>query len=291
MITILAIGIATGCVYALVALGYSLIYRTTGIVNFAQGAFVMVGGMSTYWLRNIIHLPYWLAIVGGIAAAAGVGLLLWGGLVFPLWRRGSAAFTVILATLVFGDLVSNVVAKTISTDPQTLPAWAAGFRLHLGSSEVDGQYFIVIAIAVVSMAVVATVLRRSAIGKAMRACAADRRTSQLLGIAPARVGAIAMVVTAGLGGLAGAAFAPAQYTSYDAGLTYGIYGFIAAVLGGFGNLWGALYGGILVGVVSAFTARYISATYVEVIAFGILLVLLVIRPQGIFGSAWKEQVA
>jgi branched-chain amino acid transport system permease protein len=287
MITNLAIGIATGCVYALVALGYSLIYRTTGIVNFAQGAFVMVGGMSAYWLLHQFHAPYALAVLGGIAISVLVGLVLWGGLVLPLWRRNSASFTVILATLVFGDLVANVVAKTVSTDPQTLPGWASGFRVHLGSSTFDGQYLIVIVITVVSMAVVATVLRTSYVGKAMRACAADRRTSQLLGIAPARVGALAMAATAGLGGLGGAAFTPAQYTSYDAALTYGIYGFIAAVLGGFGNLWGALYGGILVGVVSALTARYISATYVEVIAFAILLALLTVRPQGILGSAWE----
>lgn len=287
MITNLAIGIATGCVYALVALGYSLIYRTTGIVNFAQGAFVMVGGMSAYWLLHDMDAPYWLSILGSIVISGAVGLVLWGGLVLPLWRRNSASFTVILATLVFGDLVANVVAKTISTDPQTLPAWASGFKVHLGSSSFDGQYLIVIALTIASMAVVATILKKSYVGKAMRACAADRRTSQLLGIAPARVGALAMVATAALGGLGGAAFTPAQYTAYDAALTYGIYGFIAAVLGGFGNLWGALYGGILVGIVSSLTARYISATYVEVIAFGILLALLAVRPQGILGSAWE----
>lgn len=286
--TVLAIGIATGCVYALVAIGYSLIYRTTGIVNFAQGAFVMIGGMSAYWLRSQVHAPYWLAIIGGIVIAALTGALLWAAVVLPLWRRNSPAFVVILATLVFGDLAANVVAKTISTNPQSLPDWVPGFHLRFGGSGIAGQYLFVIIVALVCMAFFATVLTRSSIGKAMRACAADRSTSQLLGIAPARVGAIAMVSTAAVGGLAGVAFTPAQFTYYNAALAYGIYGFIAAVLGGLGNIRGAAIGGILVGLLTAVAGRYISASYEEVIAFGLLLVLLAIRPQGLVGAAWES---
>lgn len=279
------IGVAVGCVYALVAAGYSLIYRTTGIVNFAQGAFVMVGGMSAYWLLQE-HVPYPLAVAAGVIIAAAVGLLLWGALVFPLWRRGSAAFVIILATLVFGDLCQNVVEQWLGTNPQTLPAWIAG-RVSIGFATVEAQYLIVIGGAVLLLVVLGAFLRWSALGRTMRACAADRRVSELLGIAPERVGALAMVLTAAVGGLAGVMFAPAQYTSYSDGLVYGIYGFVAAVIGGFGSLPGAVAGGIVVGVVESLTGRYISATYEEVIAFALLLVLLVLRPQGITGAAWE----
>jgi branched-chain amino acid transport system permease protein len=281
--TILAIGIATGFVYALVAVGYSLIYRTTGIVNFAQGAFVMVGGMATYWLYQVHHVPYPVAAAGGVLIAGAVGGVLWVALVSPLWRRGSPAVVVILATLVFGDLVANCVAKGISADPQTLPPWIHGFRVPVGGASIDGQYVIVIAVAFVSIIAVAVALQRSNLGRAMRACAANTQTSQLLGIAPRRVGAAAMVFTAALAGLAGVVFTPAQYTDYNSALNYGIYGFVAATIGSFGDLWGALLGGILLGVVTALTGRYISTNYELVIAFAILLVLLVLRPQGLLG--------
>lgn len=281
--TILLIGVATGFIYALVGVGYALIYRTTGIVNFAQGGFVMVGGMATYWLHEVHNLPYALAAVGGVAIAAAVGAVLWIAVVSPLWRRNSPPVVVILATLVFGDLVANVVAKYISADPQTLPSWIPGFRVHIGGASLDGQYVLVIAVALVSIIAIAAALQRSNLGRAMRACASNPQTSQLLGIAPRRVGAAAMIFTAGLAGLAGVVFTPAQYTDYTSALNYGIYGFIAATLGGFGDLWGALVGGVLLGVVTALTGRYISTNYELVIAFGVLLVLLVLRPQGLLG--------
>ena len=281
--TVLAIGIATGFVYALVAVGYSLIYRTTGIVNFAQGAFVMVGGMATYWLYKVHHVPYPLAAAGGVVVAGLVGAVLWAGLVSPLWRRNSPAVVVILATLVFGELVANVVAKAISADPQTLPPWFRGLRVPVGGASIDGQYLVVIVVALVSIIAVAIVLRRSNLGRAMRACAANTQTSQLLGIAPRRVGAAAMIFTAALAGLAGVVFTPAQYTDYSSALNFGIYGFVAATIGSFGDLWGALLGGVLLGVVTALTGRFISTNYELVIAFAILLVLLVLRPQGLLG--------
>jgi branched-chain amino acid transport system permease protein len=280
--TVLVIGIATGFVYALVAVGYSLIYRTTGIVNFAQGAFVMVGGMGTWWLQSH-HVAYPLAALGGVLIAGAVGGVLWVALVSPLWRRNSPAVVVILATLVFGDLVANVVAKGVSADPQTLPRWFPGFRIPVGGSSIDGQYVIVIAVALVSIIAIAAALQRSNIGRAMRACAANTQTSQLLGIAPRRVGAAAMIFTAALAGLAGVVFTPVQYTDYSSALNFGIYGFVAATIGSFGDLWGALLGGVLLGVVTSLTGRYISTNYELVIAFTILLVLLVLRPQGLLG--------
>lgn len=286
MISTIVIGIAVGCVYSLVAVGYSVIYQTTRIVNFAQGAFIMIGGMSAYWLVDSVGLPYALAIACGVAITALSGLVLWVALVLPLWRRKVAPFVVILATLVAADLAQNVVEKLLGTNPETLPAWVHG-RVSLAGVGIDIQYLLVIGVTLVLIVGVASFLRRTSLGRSMRACAADRRTSQLLGIAPERIGALAMVLTAAMAGLAGIVLAPAQYTSYSDGITYGVFGFVAAVLGGFGNLWGALVGGLAVGVVESLTGRYISTTYEEVIALGILLVLLAVRPQGILGSAWE----
>ena len=128
------------------------------------------------------------------------------------------------------------------------------------------------------------VLRFTALGCAMRAVAASRETSELLGIAPERIGAIAFTATAALGGLGGALITPAQFTSCDAGLAYGVFGFVAAVLGGFGSLVGALIGGLLLGVIDAAVGRYISSNYQTVISFAILLALRAFRPQGLVGE-------
>ncbi len=289
--TIAAAGIATGCVYALVALGFSLIYRTTGIVNFAQGGYVMLGGMGTYYGLSVLGLPYPLAALTGIAIATLTGLVLWTLVVQPLWRRRAPAYVVVLATLVFVALVSDVVAKTLGTNPQTLPEWLPGFHLQLGDSGISGQYLWVVLVSLALIGGIGALLRWSTLGKQMRACAANRETSELLGINPEFVGAIAVVGTALLGGIGGVVNAPAQFTSFQAALIYGIYGFVAAVLGGFGSLWGALAGGILVGLLQAYVGRYVSTTYETFIAFSVLLVFLAVRPQGIFGSAWESHDA
>jgi branched-chain amino acid transport system permease protein len=287
-VTIAAAGIATGCVYALVALGFSLIYRTTGIVNFAQGGYVMLGGMGTYYGLSVLGLPYPLAALTGIAIATLTGLVLWTLVVQPLWRRRAPSYVVVLATLVFVALVSDIVAKTLGTNPQTLPEWLPGFHVQLGDSGISGQYLWVVLVSLALIGGMGALLRWSTLGKRMRACAASRETSELLGINPEFVGAIAVVGTALLGGIGGVVNAPAQFTSFQAALVYGIYGFVSAVLGGFGSLWGALAGGILVGLLQAYVGRYVSTTYETFIAFGVLLVFLAVRPQGILGSAWES---
>jgi branched-chain amino acid transport system permease protein len=288
MVLIIAIGIATGCVYALVAVGYSLIYRTTAVVNFAQGSYVMVGGFITYWFFSVAGLPYPLAILLGVLAATGTGLVLWTLVVLPLWRRRSPAYVVLLETIIFGAIISTAALIVLGPMPQTLPAWIPGFAIDFQGNHIDGQYIVVAVSTLVIMAGFSAVLRFTTFGRAMRACAASRDTSELLGISPERIGAVSFGMTAMLGGFGGAMITPAQFTSADAGLAYGVFGFVAAVLGGFGSLPGALLGGLLLGVVNAVVGRYISSSYQTVISFGILLALLAMRPQGIIGSQWEE---
>lgn len=288
MVLTLAIGIATGCVYALVAVGYSLIYRTTGVVNFAQGAYVMIGGFATWWFFAVAALPYPLAIACGIAIAGLIGSALWTMVVLPLWRRRSPPYVVLLATIVFGAIVGDAALLLLGTLPQTLPSWVPWLVFEFQGNRIDGQYGVVIAATLLSLVAFGVVLRLSSLGRAMRACAANRDTSQLLGISPERIGTLAFTATAALGGFGGAMITPAQFTSSDVGLAYGVFGFVAAVLGGFGSLLGALVGGVLLGVVNAVVGRYVSSNYQTVIAFAILLVLLAVRPQGIVGLHWEE---
>jgi branched-chain amino acid transport system permease protein len=288
MMLVLAIGLATGCVYALVAVGYSLEYRTTGVVNFSEGNYVMVGGFSTYWFFTNTNLPYPIAIVAGVIVATLCGVILWLLVVRPLWRRRSPTYVVLLSTIVFGAILSLLALLLLGSMPQTLPPWIPGFSLAFGDSRIDGQYVIVIVATLCLMVAIAATLKFTSIGRAMRACSASRETSELLGISPERMGLISFAITAGLGGLAGAMITPAQFTSADVGLTFGVFGFVAAVLGGFGTMQGALVGGLLLGLTNALVARYVSSNYQTVIAFALLLILLAVRPQGITGKHWEE---
>lgn len=287
MTVILAVGIVTGCVYALVGVGYSLIYRTTGIVNFAQGSFVALGGMSAYWLLEVVHLPYALALVAALAISTGAGLLLWVLIVLPIWRRRSEQVSVMMATLVVAGLSGALLQKWLGTQPRTLPDWLPGLRIALPGAMITGQFALVILFTVLLVAGIGAFLKFSTMGRAMRACAASRDTSALLGISPELIGGVSMAATAAIGGLGGILIAPAQYTSTDA-TTYGIFGFVAAVLGGFGTLRGPVVGGIMVGLLQAFIGRYLSAQYETVMVFALLLVLLAVRPQGLLGGQWSE---
>lgn len=289
MIEVVAIGLAIGCVYALVAVGYSLIYRTTGILNFAQGSFVMLGGMLTWWTMDTFQLPYALSILVAIGIVMFIGLLQWVLLVVPLWRRRVQPFVVILATFVIGDITENLVLLRLGSQPHTLPDWISGFNIPLGGgSQLPGQYAIVVVATLVVMVGLGALLRSTNLGRSLRACASSRDTSALLGISPERIGTVAMVLTAGLGALGGILIAPAQYTSFDSALTFGVFGFVAAVIGGFGSLPGALVGGLVVGVMKTLVGFYISADYETVIAFAVLLVLLVVRPEGLLGRRWQQ---
>ena len=285
MSIIIASGIATGCVYALVGVGISLIYRNTGIVNFAQGVFVALGGMAAFWLLDVVQLPYPVALLVSLALTVVAGLLLWVLVVLPIWSRRSDQISVMMACLVVAGLITILIQKWLGTQPRTLPEWLPGVRVDLPGGSITGQYLIMVGATLALVAATGAFLQFSTLGRAMRACAASRETSALLGISPEWIGALSMAATAGLGGLGGILIAPAQYTSSDA-TAYGIFGFVAAVLGGFGTLRGPLIGGSMVGVLQAVVGRYLSAEYETVMVFVLLLLLLTVRPKGLLGGEW-----
>jgi branched-chain amino acid transport system permease protein len=283
MVLIIAIGLATGCVYAIVAMGFSLIFQTTGVVNFAQGAYVTLGAFVTYWLYQTGHVPYPLAILGGMAGCAIGGLTLWYVVIQPMWRMGAPPFTVLFSTIVYGAILGDGIELVFGTNPEALPDWWSGIGVHIAGGFIDGQYILVVAATVAIAAGFGAVLRYTNLGRAMRATAASRDTSQLLGISTERIGWIGMAGCAALSGLAGAMITPVQFAYYDSASTYGLFGITAAVMGGFTSLWGGLAGGLFLGVVYALVGRYVSSAYQDVIVFGLLFLTLMVRPQGLLG--------
>lgn len=284
MLSLIVVGIAIGCIYGLIAGGFSLVYRTTGVVNFAQGSFVMLGGMVASWLLQVLHWPYVFAVLGGIAAATLVGVVLWVAVIVPLWSQKVTSYVVVLATLVFSVIVENAMLRWRGTNPVTLPPWTTSLSFQAFGVTVSSSYVLIILAILLSFLGLTLFLKHSSPGRSMRACASNREASTLMGISPVFIGGIAMALTAALGGLGGVLITPVQYSQYNVGLTYGVFGFVAAILGGFGSLGGGVAGGILLGVMQEISSRYLSTAYSEFIAFSILIVILVVRPEGIFSS-------
>lgn len=275
------IGISLGCVYALVAVGFSLIYRTTGVLSFAQGAFVMIGGLLGGWLveEHAVSTP--LAIVAGTGAGVLAGLILAGAIVLPLWRRGASEFIVILGTLVFLVICENLALNQFGSQPRAIEPLTPGFEISVLGETIQGQVvWVVLATALVSGALY-LLISHTRFGTAMRACANDRRTSRLLGISPTMVALGAFGLTAGIGALAGLLISPIQLSAYTAAQAYNVSGFLAAVVGGLGDVRGAVVGGLLVGLTEAYVGVYISSTYVNLILLGLLLAVLLLRPRGL----------
>lgn len=278
-------GVAVGCIYGLIGIGFCVIYNTTGIVNFAQGAFVMLGGMITSALIGALGWPLPLAGAAAILAVAAIGILLERLVVRPLWNRGSAMFVMILATLAAQIVIERVTLILGGDQPHTLPMFTDRPPLRLAGLSVSLQFLWILAASLLVILLLAFFFSSTRTGKAMRACAIDRDAAALQGIPVARMLAVAFALSAALGALAGILITPTQYTAFNVGVPYAISGFIAAIVGGFGRPLGALAGGVLLGIVQALAIVYLGAAFKNVTALSVLLLFLFFRPTGLLGPA------
>lgn len=282
MINTLFIGLSLGAVYGLIAVGFALIYRTTGVMNFAQGVFVMLGGVGTgfaarEWGWGLLPSSLFGLLLGTLA-----GLLLGAGVVLPLWKRGAAPFVTILGTLLFLVAAENVVLNLAGSDPLPVERLFGDTRLEIGSVRLDPQGLLIVAVAVAATVGLTFLLDRTRLGLAMKAVATNQEVARLQGVNPRQIALIAFAAAALLGAIAGLLIAPVQFAAWNAAALYNVKGFIAAVLGGLVNIRAALLGGLVLGVTEALIGVYISSTYLEVALLGVLLVLIVLRPSGLF---------
>ena len=276
MIPLIVAGLAIGCVYALVATGFVLVYRTTGILNFTQGSFVMLSGMTASWLITNEHWAYLPADLGAVVFTIITSIVLWFAVLTPLILRrifGAA----VLATLVASYIYQDAVLRWQGPNPVFLPVIQPTFQIRLFSSNISsGQVYVVLG-TLVLIVLLALFLKFTSLGRATRACASNRETAQLLGISPITVGGIAMGICALIGAVSGLLITPILPDAASGGTEIALYGFVAAVFGGFGRLTGALLGGLTIGVVQEFVTRYVSGLYVDAIVFMTLLPILLVR--------------
>ncbi|MEW6639108.1 MAG: branched-chain amino acid ABC transporter permease [Pseudomonadota bacterium] len=287
LVQFLMSGLTVGAVYALVALGFTLIYNASDVVNFAQGEFVMLGGMITVFV-SAAGVPLPLAALVAVAATIGVGLLLYALAIAP--ARGASAVTLIIITIGASILLRGAAQVVFDKQFHKLPSFSGDTPVNLLGAAVQPQSFWVLGGAAVIVLLLYAFLERTVVGKAVRATAANRLAAKLVGINTATVMALAFGGSAAIGAVAGILVTPITLTSYDAGTLLALKGFAAAMLGGMGNPLGAVAGGLLLGLLEALAAGYISSTYKDAFAFIVILLVLFAMPQGLFGRRTVERV-
>lgn len=283
----LASGLTVGAVYALVALGFTLIYNASDVVNFAQGEFVMLGGMVTVFV-SAAGVPLPLAAVIAVAVSIAVGLLLYWLAIEP--ARGASAVTLIIITIGASILLRGIAAIVFDKQFHKLPSFSGDTPINVLGAAVQPQSFWVIGGAAVIVVLLYLFLEKTVLGKAVLATAANRLAARLVGINTTTVVALAFGGSAAIGAIAGILITPITLTNYDVGTLLALKGFAAAMLGGMGNPLGAVAGGLLLGLLESFGAGYISSTYKDAFAFIVILLVLVAMPQGLFGRRIVERV-
>lgn len=282
---ILVSGLGIGCVYGLIGIGFCVIYNASGIVNFAQGAFVMLGGMVTFVLMQRAGLPLPVAAVIAIAGVAALGVVIERLVVRPLWNRNATMFVMILATLAAQIVVERSTLLLVGDQPKTLPMFTDRPPLMVGGVAISYQLLWIIGCSLAVVGLLALFFRTTRTGKAMRAVAIDREAAALQGIPVSRMLALAFALSAALGAIGGILITPTQFTAFDIGVPFAISGFIAAIVGGFGRPFGAFLGGLTLGVIQSIAIVSFGAGLKNVAALSVLLVFLFIRPSGILGPA------
>jgi branched-chain amino acid transport system permease protein len=287
VLQLLFTGLGIGAVYALVALGFVLIFRATNVVNFAQGEFSMVAAYLMVVFAVDLGWPYWLSFLLAIGGMALLGAIFNLGVYYPL--RNRTFLPVIISTIGASIFLSNTVLALYGPQPQVLPGWFDTPGIQLGAVYLDSQYLLIIAVTIVLVAFQYWFFEHTLLGKKLQATSQDKEMAALLGIPVASMIMITFVYSAALGGVAGILVAPVLFVSIQMGSTIALKAFAATIIGGFGDVAGAIVGGLALGVIETFGAAYISVPFKDAFAFLVLILFLAFRPQGLFGERVAEK--
>lgn len=287
LLQFLVSGVTVGAVYAMVALGFTLIYNASGVVNFAQGEFVMLGGMVTVFTAAA-GLPLPVAALAAVVVTVLVGLVLHRAVIEP--ARGADAVTLIILTIGASLVIRGAAPIAMDKQFHKLAGFSGDQPIAVLGAAILPQAFWVIGGAGVVLLLLWAFLNRTLFGKAVLATAANRMAAQLVGIDTGLVMAASFGLSAAIGAVAGLLVTPITLTSYDVGTVLALKGFAAAVLGGIGNPLGAVLGGLLIGLLEALAAGYVSSTYKDAAAFITIILVLIVMPGGLFGARAADRV-
>ena len=284
LLQVLVSGFVIGCVYGLIALGYSLIYKASGLMNFAQGDVLTLGAFLGYTFYTMFGLPYYVALALTVLVAFIFGLFMEKFVIRKLLSKNVMAIYIVLATIAVSYILQNTIQAIWSTKmlnyPQVFPITSVSI---LGVSVQCESVFCII-MSFICMAGLQVFMKYTRFGTAMRASAMDAKAAQACGINTSLSTGITWAVAAGMAALAGILLGPIYGVFIMLGSTIGRKGFAAAIMGGYGNLYGAIVGGVLLGLIETLTASYLSSAYKDMIAYALLLIFLFVKPTGIFNE-------
>jgi len=281
-------GLATGAIYALIGLSFAIIFNSTGIINFAQGEFVMLGGVLTIFSITTLQLPILAAVVVAVAVTTLVGVVFERLAIRPL--KDATPLALIIITIGASILIRGLVMLLWGKDTQALPAFSGNDPINFAGATLLPQHLWIFGVTLLVIVGSRLFFHHTISGKAMRACSFNRRAANLVGISVGRMVLLSFVISSALGSLAGVIIAPLTMTSYDVGVMLGLKGFCAAIMGGMGSGFGTVLGGLILGILESLGAGLISSGYKDAIAFFILLLILFIRPQGLFKKGETDRV-
>jgi branched-chain amino acid transport system permease protein len=287
LLQFLVAGLKNGSIYALVALGFTIVYAATGAINFAQGEFYMLGGMLGVWFVRL-GLPLPAAALAAVLTAAAIGAVFEVLAVRPI--ATGDPLRIIMVTIGGSVVLSHAAMHLWGPDELPLAPFTAGPSIRAFGAAVERQTLWIWALTFLAVVGLVLLYRRTAFGKAMRATSIQRDAARLVGIDAKAMVTYSFALAAALGALGGLAVAPLTQTAFDVGAGIGVKGFAAAILGGLGNPVAAVGGGLILGLLESLTAGYINPLYKDAVALVVLLGVLFVRPQGLLGAFRREKV-
>jgi len=280
-------GLTVGATYALSALGFTLIYNACNVINFAQGEFIMLGGMLTvFFVHSGLPLP--IAAILAVIAPAAVGIVLERLAIEP--ARGAGTVNLIIITIGASLVIRGVIQIWLGKGAHMLAPFSGSEPIPIGGATLLPQSLWVLGVTALMVAALWLFFRHTVVGKAILATSYNPLAAQLVGISTQWVLRMSFALSAAMGAVAGILLTPITLTSYDVGIMLGLKGFVAAVVGGLGSGLGAVVGGLFVGLVEALAAGYISSTYKDAVPFVLILIFLFFVPRGLFGAKVTERV-
>ncbi|MGF1639928.1 MAG: branched-chain amino acid ABC transporter permease [Rhodospirillales bacterium] len=280
-------GVTIGATYAMVGVGFAIIYNASHVINFAQGEFVMIGGMGTVFLLGL-GMPMPLAILCALALAVLTGLALEKLAVEP--AKNAGVITLIIITIGASIFIRGLAQVVWGKEFFAMPSFSGDTPIVIGGATILPQSLWVLGVTLIIVIVLAWFFNRTMLGKAVVATACSADTAKLMGINTQFILFFSFGLSALLGAVAGVLLTPISLTSYDVGIMLGLKGFVGAVLGGLGSAPGAIVGGLLLGIAEAMAAGYISSDYKDAVPFVLILLVLFFMPSGLFGVRGTERV-
>jgi branched-chain amino acid transport system permease protein len=281
-------GITEGAIYAIIAIGFNIIYNTTGIINFAQGEFLVLGAMTAISLSAFLPLP--LAVAAAVAVTMAVGALV--DLVFIRWLASPSVLRLVVITIGVSILLREGMLHVWDEKVRALRPFTGSeiSSVSVFGAHIAPQALWVLGIAALIVAGLALFFRYTLAGRAMRACAANSTAARLCGINTRRLVTLSFCLSAGIGALAGCALSPLTQTQYDMGAPLAIKGFTVAILGGLGNSTAAVAAGLILGLLEVFSVSLLPLAYKDAVSLAVLLIVLFLRPGGLFGSLEAQRL-